>query len=60
MERVLTEPQADDFFESMEYDDTGRISLAQYKEGAKKNLDIFECLKLFENGLCMDPLKERK
>jgi hypothetical protein len=23
-------------------------------------LDIFECLKLFENGLCADPLKERK
>jgi hypothetical protein len=44
----------------MEYDDNGRISLAQYKEGAKKNLDIFECLKLFENGLCADPLKERK
>ncbi|KAL6077112.1 Visinin-like 1b [Balamuthia mandrillaris] len=37
----------DEFFEQMDASGTGRISLAEYKEGAMKNPDIIQGLKLF-------------
>jgi hypothetical protein len=43
----------------MTVDSQGRISRESYKVGAKKNKDIFESLKLFTTGLCVDPLQKK-
>jgi len=36
----------DEFFEELDEDTTGKISLEQYKEGAMKHQEIFQALKL--------------
>jgi len=57
--KTLTPDQfVSEFFSSVG-DENGRMSLAAYKEGALKNPDIFECLRLNSVGLCTDPLKTR-
>jgi len=36
----------DEFFDELDEDSTGKISLEQYKEGAMKNQEIFQAMKL--------------
>jgi len=40
----------DDFFEEMDTEGTGKITLEAYKDGAMKNPDIFQALRLFTTG----------
>ena len=39
----------DDFFEQMDEDGDGKISLSDYQDGAARNPDIIQGLKLFSN-----------
>jgi len=38
----------DDFFEQMDTNGDGKVTLEEYREGARKNLDIIRGLKLFD------------
>jgi len=38
------------FFEKMDVNGSGKISLEEYKEGAMKHPDIFQALRLYTTG----------
>jgi len=40
----------DDFFEEMDLQGNGKITLEEYKEGAMKHPDIFQALRLYTTG----------